>query len=92
MASQSRTDIAFGFWDPWMGNGMDGIESKQRTAALGGHATDLYTAASVLMFLRHQVLDDDRMFRTIRSGLALYSSAGNGKPQRGGVACGNQVS
>jgi hypothetical protein len=44
MASQSRTDIAFGFWDPWMGNGMDGIESKQRTAALGGHATDLYTA------------------------------------------------
>jgi hypothetical protein len=76
--------------------GWMGWKASKHRAALGGHATDLYAAASVVMFLRPQVLDDDRMFRSIRSGLALYSSpvgsAGNGKSQRGGVACRKQVS
>jgi hypothetical protein len=51
--------------------GWMGWKASKHRAALGGHATDLYAA---VMFLRHQVLDDDRIFRTIRSGLALYSS------------------
>jgi hypothetical protein len=54
--------------------GWMGWKASKHRAALGGHATDLYAAASVVMFLRPQVLDDDRMFRSIRSGLALYSS------------------